>query len=438
MWDTARGGAYSPLEALENAAAQRDVVEGLVPRDGITWLYGPSMSFKSFAAMGLAAAVAAGRSWLGRGVDGGAVVYVGAEGGDGLRVRRAAAERAQGAPGRLAVVSERPALDTATGLWELAGILDGVCSTFWPASGTGLFSGMLEEERRKRPDYAAAAEANDTARRQLRALRQRAKAGEAGLGGAIEGCEAEVTRARGRLEEAAFAFEGTATGRAFARASAAYSDVPDTTGEPPCSLLCVIDTYSQTAENDTRSSVSAYIKNLRRLIEVFADADFHLSFLVIDHVTKEGTSYLGSVAKLNDVDSQIEMVRVRKTNVAKLVQTKRKDGLEEPELIIELVPHTLDGFVDGRGRPLSTLVAREGAEAYRMAMAGQTTASALLDQLRAEGATVEAVLRDDYCEDRERAAGVQRASAIRTFNRAMEELVSKGLVVREGNMVRAF
>lgn len=438
MWNDARGGAYNPLEALENAANQQDVVEGLVPRGGITWLYGPSMSFKSFAAMSLAAAVAAGKPWLGREVSEAAVVYVGAEGGDGLRVRRAAAERAQGTAGRMAVVSERPALDTAVGLWSLAGVLAGVCTTFWPVSGVGLFEGVLEEERRKRSDYAAAAENCDSVRRRLRGLRLRDKAGEAGLAEPIAAAEEHLLLAKGQREVLAQAFESTAVGQAFVRTSAAYMDVPETKGEPVRALLCVIDTYSQTAENDTRSSVSTYIKNLRRLIEVFADADFHLSFLVIDHVTKEGTTYLGSVAKLNDVDSQIEMVRVRKTSVAKLVQTKRKDGLEEPELIVELVPHTLEGFVDGRGRPLATLVVREGTEAYRMAMAGQTTASLLLDQLRAEGATVEAVLRDDYCADREREAGVQRASAIRTFNRAMDELVSKGLVVREGDMVRAF
>lgn len=63
------------------------LVKRLIPRQGFGVLYGASGSLKSFIALDLSYAVALGRPWAGRGVTGGSVVYVAAEGASGLTKR---------------------------------------------------------------------------------------------------------------------------------------------------------------------------------------------------------------------------------------------------------------------------------------------------------------------------------------------------------------
>src|SRR5262249_52733590 len=64
--------------------------EGLLPANRLSVLYGPPGSGKSFLALDWAYHVALGRPWLGRAVQGGPVIYIAAEGTEGLPVRRAA------------------------------------------------------------------------------------------------------------------------------------------------------------------------------------------------------------------------------------------------------------------------------------------------------------------------------------------------------------
>lgn len=74
-------------------------------------------------------------------------------------------------------------------------------------------------------------------------------------------------------------------------------EIKDVTGQH--AALIVIDTYAQTSGGDMRENVSAYERTLRRLIAVAAPG---ASALVIDHTTKEGTSWIGSNAKLANMD----------------------------------------------------------------------------------------------------------------------------------------
>jgi hypothetical protein len=66
----------------------------------------------------------------------------------------------------------------------------------------------------------------------------------------------------------------------------------------PVSLI-VIDTYAQTSPDDTKAAVTAYEKSIRALIRKVAPG---ASVLVIDHTTKEGTTWMGSNAKLGNMD----------------------------------------------------------------------------------------------------------------------------------------
>jgi hypothetical protein len=82
FWSVAELGAQPPPEEL---------VAGLVPVDGLGVLWAPSGHFKTFVALSIGLAVALDRSWLGRKVRGGPVVYIAAEGGRGIGSRVTAA-----------------------------------------------------------------------------------------------------------------------------------------------------------------------------------------------------------------------------------------------------------------------------------------------------------------------------------------------------------
>lgn len=60
------------------------LVQGLLKKQSLSVLYGPSGEGKSFVALDIAASIGAGRDWHGREVDQGPVIYVVAEGGRGI------------------------------------------------------------------------------------------------------------------------------------------------------------------------------------------------------------------------------------------------------------------------------------------------------------------------------------------------------------------
>ena len=73
-------------------------IRGVLPAQGLTSVYGPSGSGKSFLVLDLAAAVASGRDWFGYRVTSAPVVYCALEGESGIRARVAAWEKANGKP----------------------------------------------------------------------------------------------------------------------------------------------------------------------------------------------------------------------------------------------------------------------------------------------------------------------------------------------------
>lgn len=459
MWNEELSGsvAYNPTEALKRASDGRSVVEGLVPRGGVTWLYGPSMSFKSFITMGLAGAVSTGTPWLGRKTEKSTVVYVGAEGGDALHVRRAAAEMAAQAnsAGVIVVAQERPMIDQASGLFGLRGILDGVCHTVLEvvphaAEPSALLSAFTEYagavnsipalKKVLHDAQEAAACAEDRAEAEFQKLFAEGSADELGhklyVAKQVAAADRAVASARAALADREKRVKSTladavaqdARIRAYQQCYEHY-DAPTVIGfdMPSSSVLCIIDTYSQTAEDDNRRSVSAYIKNLRTLIEEAQAAGVTLSFIVVDHVTKEGSTYLGSVAKLNDVDSQIEVARLRKSLLATITQTKSKDCVESPALNVEMVPFEIPGFRDAEGKPLSTLVARDGSNsAAAVALNPEGNVAMLCELLQAaEGIMRESELKAAFKQTKI-AAGVKPESADKAYRRAMQALREDG------------
>ena len=91
-----------PLEWFADMEPQLSgmwLIKRLLPASGLALIYGHPGSGKSFLALDLAFHIALGWAWNGRAVKQGLVVYVGAEGGSGLRNRMVAFRRHHGLDG---------------------------------------------------------------------------------------------------------------------------------------------------------------------------------------------------------------------------------------------------------------------------------------------------------------------------------------------------
>lgn len=83
---------------LDRIASTPWLLDNLVPAASFGMVFGPSGAGKSFVALDMAASIATGTNWQHVEVDAepGIVVYIAAEGGNGLRVRKAAWEQVRG------------------------------------------------------------------------------------------------------------------------------------------------------------------------------------------------------------------------------------------------------------------------------------------------------------------------------------------------------
>lgn len=78
---------------LEPNLEANDFVEGVLSNNGMSVMYGPSGSGKSFVVLDLAVAVASGQKWYGHACDKGVVIYLAAEGAEGVKNRIAALKK---------------------------------------------------------------------------------------------------------------------------------------------------------------------------------------------------------------------------------------------------------------------------------------------------------------------------------------------------------
>ena len=92
------------------------LVRDLLPTEGLAVIYGPPKNYKSFVALDLALSIAAGRQWAGKRVKPGPVVYIAAEGANGLRNRIRAYKQRGDMPADLPfyLIAARPNLGSET------------------------------------------------------------------------------------------------------------------------------------------------------------------------------------------------------------------------------------------------------------------------------------------------------------------------------------
>lgn len=123
------GQLLSPAQ-VRVRPAPLPLVAGLLALDSVAWLVAAPGSYKSFVALDLAAAVAAGRPWLGRRTHQGPVIYLAAEGAGGLALRVRAHEHRHGEMSEDVRILPMPLQASA---WDQWGALIEVCRRVKPA-----------------------------------------------------------------------------------------------------------------------------------------------------------------------------------------------------------------------------------------------------------------------------------------------------------------
>lgn len=190
----------------------------------------------------------------------------------------------------------------------------------------------------------------------------------------------------------------------------------------PSPTFVVIDTFSTAAQDDTKESVTRFFQSLRRLIKEYPD----VAVLVVDHSTKSGDSFMGSLSKLGNSDWFIEAERQGDLVTLKSEKHKFRDL---PETIALAVRYQSVGVQDSKGRELGSLVCTDGSRQKRIAelVGGDSHAGYIYGQILANnGPIARAELLEAFISSR--CDGLKPDSAKRAFRRAVAELDDSELI----------
>jgi RecA/RadA recombinase len=465
------GCGWNPLAALKLASTTRWLVDGVIPANSIVWMAGAPACGKTFAMLEIAACVSSGRDWMGRQCDHAAVVYVAAEGGTDIHVRRAAAELAAGKACHMRVVQARPQIADKKGLETISALLDEVRADWRCEKAPDTLRKFMLAQLRKHSDYDIELAKKSLTKEEQEAFESLAKLGRARtkrdgltermadgrltddevgrLSDVLASTRREIKTLETQLqpmvcevgqetdlEEVEIALEDWAWGLALDRQPQHVIDILTCrfwrlppAGTPSDKILLVIDTYSQTAADDTKAIVSQYIKNLRGLIEQVEQQGGVLSVVVIDHLNKSGESYMGALAKQGDSDAMIEVTR-RGQLVTLSCPDKMKTARPFDPIHLEMVPYELEGYPDTQGRPLTSLVMKDGTKTQRTREVtgtnNETAPATVLGLLGGEDCTLED-LRARFIAHPSN-EGKKADSVRRTFTRALKTLTTDEIV----------
>ena len=409
---------WDPLSALRRMADAKWLIDGVLPQDAAALVFGEPGSFKSFMAMDMAVAVASGQQWQGKETSQAIVVYLAAEGGDDVHLRRAGAQKARGITTDipLAVVQFRPQLDESAGLDALTTLVEGACGRDfdrWNRTSAYDDERYLTKEEREQIE----AETGDNFDRMLESIRAmvwpRMNAAD---------------RASVEAQEAA---EDALKGNFNHHRHRALSNV-----------LLIVDTYAQVCADDTKAVFSRYTRTLLDLQErARRFANLSVTVLTVDHTTKGGDTFMGSIAKLGNNDTMMMVERADKSRSLKLTCLKQKNAPKFEPMHLDLVDVRMEGFVDGYGRTLQTLSVTDGTRSARLRHAvgaeGDTASARILGLLSDGGPLHIDDLRNRFLElptNTEKKAETVK----RSFRRAIEGLTEDELIeTNDADMVWA-
>jgi hypothetical protein len=417
---------YSPLAALERAGTTRWTIDSVIAAGSINWLVAPPENFKTFVTLDMATCIASGRDWHGKATDQSIVVYLAAEGGNDIHVRRAAADIAAGETGFVLLKQSRPRLDDETGLYWLLGLLNrGPNERADDFKETENVYELIDEggflSQQEKEEYDSLDWTNPKHKQRLEILNNlnqgrvpaNIKAAYDGLSENHPYLISDQWRSTGN--------DGYLRLGNIVTPNAVFSRV-----------FLVIDTYSQTSSNDDKTTVSRYIKTLRDLQEKSTAAGFTITVLVIDHMTKSGDSYMGSLAKEGDSDAMFEIDRPGDGYSVTFKCKKMKMAAHFEPVHLDLLPIEIEGFQDALGRPLTSLYVTDGAKSHqvrKIAGSDKDTAAALVYRLAQDSPQPlsDTVLRDNYTAHASN-QGKQRESVHRQYRRAIDKLTKNGAI----------
>lgn len=457
-------GDCSPLAALKSAGETRWLIDKVIAAGSINWMVAAPSSFKSFVAIDMATCVSTGRPWHGRETSEGVVLYLAGEGDTDVHVRRAAAEMAAGDAGLLAIAQVRPRLDTPEGLPALTALIDS--ATIGDSilfAETGAYYGGDDDDWQDKyltpeelTEYErlrdAALKAQDLYHQNSpEAVRDPNLSADENIARYRAITSAHAEKHRIELEEIHRLWqqaEDYKTALAKPRANtydttmlkyielAPRLSLEDfgAVGGSSKNVFLVIDTYSQTSADDTKGTVSAYIKTLKEMQDKYKAAGGTLTILVIDHTTKSGDSYMGSLAKEGDSDSMLEVNRRGNDYSVTLNNTKMRSAACFEPIHLDLEPFTLDGFNDALGRPLTSLIVVDGEDAHKVRKLagdkGETAAALLLSLITQNSSSSKSDLKELFTSHRSN-EGKKDDAIKRAFNRALSHLENNGLIVTD-------
>jgi hypothetical protein len=417
---------WSPLAALRQMADTKWLIDGVLQQDSIAMAFGAPGTFKSFMAMDMAVAVAAGQPWQDRETKRAAVIYLAAEGGNTIHLRRAAAQISRGITNEqipLAIVQMRPRLDEQSGLITLAQLVEIAIGE----TGDGKTIAFLT------PDFISHKE-DDELRTKFRM--DSTDTGDRDREGYRQAME--------RLEQSRMTEDQKVVCQAVDAALMALKEPTDKILDSMVGIdnvLLIVDTFAQVTSDDTKAVVSRYTQNLRDLQDRVLKAGKHITLLTIDHTTKNGGDYLGSISKEGNSDTVMMVERSGSAMSMKLTCQKQKDADDFEPIYMDMKSATIEGFQDGYGRPLQTLCITDGTRSARLRRAvgadGDTAAGRVLGMLEEAGA-----LSLDDLKARFLSLPDNRVKKIesvkRTFRRAIDALLEDDLIeIIEPDMVRA-
>jgi hypothetical protein len=455
-WAGFHGGG--PLEALQGAENRPRLIDGVIAPNTINWMVAPPEAFKTFIAIHMGVCIASGRPWHGRPTKKTAVLYLSAEGGVDIHIRRAAADTAANDTSKdFWVAQARPRIDDEEGFGFLCGAalhprgdddpinlrLGYRYSEFLKiknlneeekrrfqvldADGSGEIADYPYPLNREQWDKVCEAFGYKKWDRNLPPEKQKSHPFLRVVFDKEKGEYLQELHLEEYFEslEIAHRYKGYDLGFARGDQGAFYREWE--------SVLIIIDTYSQTSSDDEKSTVSRYIKTLRDVQDLAAKMKYPatITFLVIDHTTKQGDTYRGSLAKLGDCDTMMKVERPNKERFATLKCLKSKMGSPFSSIDLELKPIEIEGFSDALGRPISSLYVDSVGEANRLLRpAGDTPDSAMAQvfKLMSESGPVRSEKLRQKFIDLEANRDKKPESIKKAYARAIENLKVRQLI----------
>ena len=455
-----------PLKALQDTEKSLWLIEGVIAPNTINWMVASPESFKTFIALDMAACIASGRPWHGRPTKETGVLYLSAEGGKDIHIRRAAIDTAANdTSNKFFIAQARPRVDDEEGYGFLSATMH-----YWdfPKEKNLMLGPQYSHEVKIKHldegekikleafgDFSHRFDIDDFIW-DLDTEQWNKVCDAFGYERWIKNLppEKQISHKYLRLvfdhEEKKYKqvlalsryFDGIDISHRYKGYDLGYAQAEElgvTLGlDENQDLLIIIDTYSQTSSDDEKSTVSRYIKNLRDVQDkaVAQGWGYSITFLVIDHTTKTGDTYMGSLAKLGDCDTMMKVDRPNKGRFATLKCIKKKVGIPFTPIHLELKTIDLDGFPDCQGRPISSLYvdSAEGALQSRQLSSNspENAAAQVFRLIHLHAPIMSDDLRQKFIEH-ESNQGKKLESVKRAFNRALDSIKAKGLVTQDSN-----